>query len=394
LFGLVPSQTEKVERFSPEEVEQVFRKYLPQEAVERHRAALLDLGDRVERLPVAVAVAADLLRRQFGPMDQAARKLALEKLKNEVHDVADLFDKAIQAQGPPERRLLEAASVCAPERFYLPLAFEIARLSPDEGENARDRLVNASLLRVLDSERQLFQLHALLRDRIRTTASSLENLRQAHAAALERLFARWETRWAECRECLQEIAPASQFLWSINEKSRGSWLSYSGYRTAERIGELALALHIIQCEESFWAARAGADCKDNLQRTYGDQALILQAWGRLKEALELHKKEEAICLELGNQDGLQRSYGNQALILHAWGRLEEALELHKKKEAICLELGKKQSLGYCYWNLGVLSREMGNPETAKEKLNTALAIFTELGMPGQRDAVSQALRES
>ena len=50
--------------------------------------------------------------------------------------------------------------------------------------------------------------------------------------------------------------------------------------------------------------------------------------------MALHKKEEAICLELGNKDGLQGSYGNQALILKAWGRLEEALALHKKQEAI------------------------------------------------------------
>ena len=44
---------------------------------------------------------------------------------------------------------------------------------------------------------------------------------------------------------------------------------------------------------------------------------------------------------MGNEDSLQSSYGNQALILQAWGRLEEALALHKKEEAICLELGNK-----------------------------------------------------
>ena len=36
---------------------------------------------------------------------------------------------------------------------------------------------------------------------------------------------------------------------------------------------------------------------------------ILQAWGRLEEAFELHKKGEALCLELGNKDGLSLSYG-------------------------------------------------------------------------------------
>jgi hypothetical protein len=49
------------------------------------------------------------------------------------------------------------------------------------------------------------------------------------------------------------------------------------------------------------------------------------------------KKEEALCLELGNKDSLQTSYGNQAVILHVWGRLKEAFELLKKQETLCLE---------------------------------------------------------
>ena len=52
--------------------------------------------------------------------------------------------------------------------------------------------------------------------------------------------------------------------------------------------------------------------------------------GRLEEAFALHKKAEALCLELGNKDSLQRSYTNQALILKDWGRLEEAFALFKK----------------------------------------------------------------
>jgi hypothetical protein len=39
---------------------------------------------------------------------------------------------------------------------------------------------------------------------------------------------------------------------------------------------------------------------------------------------------EARNLKLGYKGSLQMNYGNQALILHAWGRLEEAMVLHKK----------------------------------------------------------------
>ena len=85
------------------------------------------------------------------------------------------------------------------------------------------------------------------------------------------------------------------------------------------------------------------------------------------------------------------SYGNQALILKAWGRLEEALALHKKEEAICLELGKKADLGYCHWNWGLLLRALGDSVGELEKLSAAFALFQELGMPLQRDAVEAEL---
>jgi hypothetical protein len=109
--------------------------------------------------------------------------------------------------------------------------------------------------------------------------------------------------------------------------------------------------------------------------------------------LPLHKKEEALCLELGNKDGLRASYGNQALILKAWGRLEEAFALHKKKEALCLELGNRSSLGYCYWNWGLLAREQRDRKTERQKLATALDIFTELNMPREREAVRAELEK-
>jgi tetratricopeptide (TPR) repeat protein len=131
-----------------------------------------------------------------------------------------------------------------------------------------------------------------------------------------------------------------------------------------------------------------------LSKSYGNQGLILKDWGRLEEALALHKKEEALCLELGNKDGLQRSYGNQGLILKAWGRLEEALALHKKEEALCLELGNRSSLAYCYWNWGLLAREQGDHDTEREKLAAALVIFTDLKMPRERDQVLAELEKT
>ena len=108
--------------------------------------------------------------------------------------------------------------------------------------------------------------------------------------------------------------------------------------------------------------------------------------GELKIALRILQQKEALCLKLGNKDGLQASYGNQALILSAWGRLEEAMALLKKKEALCLELGNRSSLAYCYWNWGLLAREQRDRKAEREKLAAALDIFSELNMPRARPA--------
>ena len=89
----------------------------------------------------------------------------------------------------------------------------------------------------------------------------------------------------------------------------------------------------MQQEELFWTGRDEPAAKDALQRGYCNQAVILREWGRLGEAMELLKKQEAICLELGNKDGLSKSYSGQGLVLGALDQLEEALALYKKKKS-------------------------------------------------------------
>ncbi|MBD3300207.1 MAG: tetratricopeptide repeat protein [Candidatus Moranbacteria bacterium] len=66
----------------------------------------------------------------------------------------------------------------------------------------------------------------------------------------------------------------------------------------------------------------------NIQSSLGNQARILKDWGRLKEAMDLHKQEEKICRELKNLNGLATSLANQALLLsQKMGKYKEALPL-------------------------------------------------------------------
>jgi hypothetical protein len=292
-------------------------------------------------LPIAVAVGASLLReKSASALGRAVPKLRLDALTDGSgsKDVNALFRTAIASQPEREQRLLAACAVCVQEGCWLPLAARIAELSDDDAEDAADRLVHSSLLRVSDRERQRFQLHALLREQVRVVQGKdgLTKLQELHAATLEGLFEDREARWRDCRECLEEIIPAAEYLWGEKAVSREGWITYRGYSLGRRVGEMDAAYRIIDREARFWVGREDREAKENLQRTYGNQALILQDWGRLEEAMALHKKKEAICLELGDKDGLQVSYGNQAEIQRAWGRLEEALALHKKKEAIAL----------------------------------------------------------
>jgi hypothetical protein len=82
------------------------------------------------------------------------------------------------------------------------------------------------------------------------------------------------------------------------------------------------------------------DDPDVFHVSLGNQALILQDRGDLDGAMKLHKEEERICREVGNVNGLQRSLGNQALILSQQKRHREALS--------AAEEGYRLALGHGY----------------------------------------------
>jgi hypothetical protein len=140
-----PTHSLEIKSFSSGEAESIFRIYLGEETLEKHRDALLEFAERVERLPIAIVVGADVLRRELDPVPEAARGLRLESLRNEVNDVAALLRRAIAARPEQQRRLLNAMAVCTIEGFWLPLTVDIAGLTEAEGRDARNRLVDASL---------------------------------------------------------------------------------------------------------------------------------------------------------------------------------------------------------------------------------------------------------
>ena len=219
-----PAETVRLEKFTEAEADELFHTYLDatfgESEVTRQREALLSFARQVELLPIAVAVGANMLRQKAASaLQRAVLKLRLNELRDGVKDVPDLFRKAIESRSEAEQKLLTAGAICVQEGFWLPLAAEIAGLTEDESEDAADQLVHSSLLRVERipddaGERRRFNFHALLRDQLRArlSADDLAALQERHAAALEKVFKDWETRWRDCRECLEEIEPAATFL--------------------------------------------------------------------------------------------------------------------------------------------------------------------------------------
>src|SRR5271165_6455170 len=151
LPGIAAKQSAEVEKFTEAEAWELFHTYLDpvfgESEVTRNRDALLGFAQRVEMLPIAVAVGASLLReKSASALGRAVFKLRLDALTDGAKDVNALFRTAIASRPERERHLLAACAVCVQEGFWLPLAAQIAELSEDEADDAGDRLVHFSLL--------------------------------------------------------------------------------------------------------------------------------------------------------------------------------------------------------------------------------------------------------
>ncbi len=410
LPGVAAKQMFKVEKFTDAECLCLFHARLDEnfgrQEVERYCEALLDFARRVEMLPIAVAVGASLLQGKSAiALDRGVLKLRLDGLHDGLRDVNALFAKAIASQATREQKLLTACAICVQEGFWMPLAAQIAQLSEDESDEAASSLVHGSLLRVLDRDRQRFQMHALLRAEARSALGQdgLRRLRERHSLVLERLFRSWESRWQECRECLEEILSSAKFLWEAKQTTRQALVSHLGYEASKRVGELDVALRIMSQYECSWIGRQDRDAKHALQAVYANQGVILEMRGELERAMALHKRQEAISRELGDKNGLQVSYCNQALILKTWGRLKEALALHEKEAEICRELGDAAGLASSIGNQAsiyttqarfheafqlwkeqeAISRDLGDDEGLQRSYGGQALILDFLGKPKQ-----------
>ena len=331
--------------------------------MEAHR-----LFERLGHLPIGISVAASLIREDL----RYTIKSMAENLPVDTHA---LFREAVTALTPPAQTLLAAMAVCAPEGFRLSLAAEILGFDEPACLDALSEIQSHSLVEELDRDTRRYRLHTLVRE----AAEATDALPARHAEAIRNEFENWETDWRNCEADIADWQTA--FAWLLGQSDENAWstataMALNGYQLTLRLGRLPEAHDVFDRIAKRAHARKDAH---TLQASYGNQALILRAWGRLDEALALLRKQEAICRELGNRDGLQISYGNQAIILQARGRLDEALALLQKQETICIELGNRDGLSRSYGNQASILRARGQLAEAMALLQKQEALCLELG---------------
>jgi tetratricopeptide (TPR) repeat protein/DNA polymerase III delta prime subunit len=421
-FDIAPKFRFEIPGFSDSEAGLYFAQRLP-EYWPAQRDPLLGLWRRFEGSPYALAVASSLL--ELPARDFAAEVAALSSpstLKDDSRDVTLLLRRAVEVCGEKAQAFLHSVAFCSPQGVWIDFASRVAGLSEGEATAAIKELRRAALLRLLDQEQGLVGIHSLLREVLqeRPMVESSAVWRERQAREVSGQFSAWESNhegeWQNCHRILEEGPRALDWLQEDPDPAALFALSnrmcHVGWATgqltfadaairrfcdrARVLGDLAslqsgLGNQALILQDWGRLDEAMAHRKDEesiarsledragLSRCLGNQAVILQAWGRLEGAMALHKEEERICRELGDRSGLNASLGNQALILQDWGRLEEAMVLHKEEERICLELGDRAGLQASLGNQALILKAWGRLDEAMALHKEQERICRELG---------------
>ncbi len=353
--------------FSQAENRALFRAVLRKKYLETDEPDYDAIGTLLGFLPVALRLALNWLA--FPPHLSAAelrakleRETALPTMtKNkgpdpELRTLAAVFDLNAPTLDPAARQALALLAHCAPDP--VPLTF-LNRMTDTDPETLLETLEHLARHHWCSATARSYELHILLRTLVRA-AQPDPSLRERFLTAVHTLYHQApETEFALKDSCLPQLQEALA-LWQHQPDARLADLVYAPFRQfCERRGHGALFLTL-----ATKALKAFPANKRLQAAGLSNQAVILQNWGRLEEAMALLHQQQSLCEELGDRVGLSHSYGNQALILKAWGLLEESRALLDKVQALCEELGDRASLSITYGNQALILKTRGRLEEA------------------------------
>jgi len=112
-----------------------------------------------------------------------------------------------------------------------------------------------------------------------------------------------------------------------------------------------------------------------LAKTLGHIAVCLKHRGEVIKAYELHKEEEALCLEIGDNKGLAYALLDQARILCEKGEVKTGLDLYLKAEEISRSCDEWGGLFIALFNYAFYAfYDTSNLQKAQSKCREALNL--------------------
>ncbi len=411
--GIAERLAEKVyrlEAFTVEESMALFKKVLGDSYQWKWREGYASLADHVGRHPYAIRLSAELLKtsskprsphqlleqlNESNPSSQGSLREEKPGTPSRHQPLLKQCLERLQNKSASAFELLKYLAVCTDDgvesRYFLPW---LAAGRPEEQvEHELAMARDLGLLHVESSSSTI--MGAASREiRLRLHLDLLAILRELPLERYEKSLQKYlyQTFVATSKNLESGRSLQKQIFHLIRRYQNDSKRLVSIYND--------FWIHLYLAGRLRWAYELGnsllrlyEDDRLRIGEIMGNQAVILQDWGRYHEAMKLHKKEEEICLAYRDEVGLARSYGNQALILKGWGEPGKAMKLHRKEEAICRKLGDRAGLSRTYGHQALIFQDWGKLDAAMALLEKQEMICRELDdRAGQyRAYCSQAL---
>jgi tetratricopeptide (TPR) repeat protein len=331
-----------LEKFTPGEALALFRAMLDQEYRPEEEEIYLDIAQNLGFLPIALRQAISLML--FGPHYSAP--MLRDKLKKE--DRLALLGKG-QAVEESDSRAVEAAfdlsspllteelvealkylSVCAPGPVSLDFLEQLSQ-EKSIGENL-ERLYTLSWCERREmGETRSYELHQLVRELVNRRFES--PFHQEFIQIVHDIFTDDSVHFSIKDDLVSQLEEAFRLASGIKDSRLTDWM-YDLYDFCTRRGYSEFYIRLTQEVETLFP-----DDRWSLRTVYAHRAMILSDWGKLQEAMTLHKKQEKIHEELGDRAGLARTWWNQGIIHGDQGDIDKKITLWQKSIAVNKELG-------------------------------------------------------
>jgi len=382
----------RVGEMKEDEAEELLACILGATTDEEERAARGELAKRLGGLPLALDIAARLMRRrgwsageylarlEDGPSPVA--ELCLPLAERPEDSVAVAFALSYEALEPEQQRLFRAVGVMAEGGLAPSAVAGVLGQEPREVERGLEGLAALSLARPSQAPGRT-ELHPLLADYSRVLAREAgewESLRGAHLAYYVGYAERYTDDYGALEAELGNLMAAGKWSWESGEQAGvqalAQWLYVGGGEFLDLQGHAREAVRLLG-----WAAEAARATGDRRAEGnhLGSLGSAYLALGDARRAIEYYEQALEIAREIGDRHGEETHLGNLGVAYAALGEVRQAIEYCEQALTISREIGYRRGEGADLANLGNSYADLGDARRAIEYYEQALAIDREIG---------------